>query len=220
MNTMYIVIRVFSKEERPDPTERSVFYGWCGDKHTVKAFMKQRSSDKYDYCKVDKEDPTIVRLFPELEDSNDSNNTMIDYVRLKFASSGEEINFYSTMRELQEAEKKIQQRFHDMASIDNIEALKLFMHLDKYYLDALEFIGFRPSEVDLIYDSSDYRDGYNTLELVDAEIDEAYDGTICGPGESSFYRFMNPPGLSSISTVADKLYYSVENFVTALRDDL
>ena len=54
--SIYIVSRVFSKEERPDPSDRRVFYGWSNSKHTIKAFIKQRDPKKYEYKKYDEED--------------------------------------------------------------------------------------------------------------------------------------------------------------------
>lgn len=219
MSSIYIVIRTFSKDERPSTTERSMIYGWSKDKNTIKAFIQQRDPKKYYYKKFNNEDLDRLRSFVlDIEDEMDNEN-MIDFIKLKSAETKETIMFYSTAKEMQEAEKRIQQRFHDMCSIDDIEVLRLLMCIDRYYLDALELLGFRPKEVDYLLDSSDARDGYNTMELAESEIDDAYSGVYLPPSES-FSKCMNPPGLSVLSHVGDKILYSLENFVTALRDDL
>lgn len=218
MSAIYIVSRVYSAKERPNRSQKYAFYGWSTDKNVVKAFLKQRSPKKYVSDKFDDDDPRITRLFPEIKEGF-GGESMIDYIKLKFASTREDVKFFTTLNESKEAEIKIQQRFHELCSIDDMDVLNMFMHLDRYYLDALEYIGFRPKEVDYIYDTSDPHDNYNTMELVKDEIDDAYQGYGISPSEGE-WRYMNPPGLSVISQVADKLLYSMESFIWALRDDL
>lgn len=214
--SIYIVSRVFSKEERPDPSDRRVFYGWSNSKHTIKAFTKQRDPKKYEYKKYDEED-FQKDILDEIV--NNSTDTMIDYTKLKFASTKQEFRFYSTLRELKEAEIKIQNRFHDMCSITDIQVLKLYLSLDPYYLDALKLIGFIPKEVDEIFDSADPADDLNGMQQTLFEIESAYEGESMPPSEYP-WKFMNPPGLGLISNISSKILYSVENFVTALRDEL
>lgn len=214
---IYVVIRVYSNDER-SPDERYAFYGWTFSKTILKAFMKQRDADKYAYREFQEDDDTLLRAFPEINDGPRSDK-MIDYVKLQMSSTKEEMYLFITLSELKEAELRIQKRFHDMASIEDMDILNLFLHLDRYYLDALEFLGFRPKEVDYIYDTSDPRDNYNTYELAESEIEDAYSGSGMGP-EEEFTHYMNPPGLDSLSQISDKTLYSMENFITALRDEL
>lgn len=216
-DVVYAVFRVYSRKERNDPKERQVFYGWSNSKQVIKVFMKQRSPDKYRVVKLHGDDRDNYSFHPE-EDELDS---MIDFVKLKSAANHEEVLFFSTLRELREAEIKIQERFHEMCSIPDERLLTLYQHIDPYYLEALEVLGFRPKEIDMMYDTSDPRDNYNTLELVKDEIDNAYYGVT----EMSYEEYRSAtsgtvPGLSAISQIGDKILYSFENFVTALRDDL
>lgn len=212
---IYLVYRVYSRKEREDPDQRSWFYGWSTSKNVIKAFKQQRDNKKYKIIKIDADERLEYDLFPNIENPDQ----MIDYVKLKTAANHEEIHFFTTLSELKEAEGRIQSRFHDLCSIPDMYILKMFMHLDRYYLDALELLGFKPKEVDVIYDTSDGRDNYNTLELVKDEIDDAYDGMAMSPPEDP-ERYKYVPGLLTISQVGDKLLYSMENFITALRDDL
>lgn len=213
-DVIYVVYRVYSSDERPDPSDRSRFYGWSTSKSVVKALLEQRSSKKYKYREIDERDR---HYFPEIDDRL----YMIDFAKLKSAKTREDIIFFTTLSEMKEAEIKIQERFHELSSMDNMDAVKAFMHIDRYYLDALEFIGFRPKQIDAIYDTSDPMDNYNTFELVSSEIEDAYDGAAMAPSEDDdFVGCMNPPGLMTISQIADKVLYSMENFVTALLEDL
>lgn len=217
MKKLYVVTRVYSDDDRA-PDERYSFYGWTFSKTILKAFLKQRDPKKYVYKEFHKDDEVLLKAFPEIDDGPRSEK-MIDYVKLQMASTKEEMYLFITLSELKEAELRIQKRFHDMASIDDMDILNLFMHLDKYYLDALEFLGFRPKEVDYIYDTSDSRDNYNTYDLAESEIEEAYAGAGLGP-EEEFTHYTNPPGLNSLSQISDKTLYSMENFITALIDEL
>lgn len=214
--SIYIVSRVFSRKERPNPADRRVFYGWSDNKNTIKAFLKQRDPKKYECTKYDSEE------FPENGiDGVIDNPTecMIDYTKLKFSSNKQEIMFYTTMRELMEAEKRIQNRFHEMCSISDVQILKLYLSLDPYYLEALQLIGFIPEEVDELFDSADPSDDLNGIQRTLSEIETAYGGEVMPPSECP-WKYMNPPGLGTISSIGSKILYSVENFVTALRDDL
>lgn len=216
--SIYIVYRIYSKDERPNMVDRSVFYGWSPSKDTIKAFFKQRDPKKYVYRKFDEDDDIMNKLFPEIEDGSYS-HLIIDYIKLKFASTGEEVCFFTTSFESKEAEIKIQKKFHDLASLEDKMALQIFMNLDPYYLDALELLGFKPKEVDYIYDSADAMNNYNTLDLVEQEINLAYEGADNVP-KNEFNKYMSPPGLLTLSNIADKILYSMDNFVSVLIEDL
>lgn len=209
---VYAVFRIYSRKEREDPNERSIFYGWSSSKNVVNVFLQQRDPKKYQSVKMDPEEVYCINDLMEPD-------TMIDFVKLRTAENHEEIHFYTTLREMQEAEVSIQERFHELCSIPDEYTLKMFLHLDPYYLKALELLGFRPKEVDAIYDTSDDRDNYNTLALAKDEIEEAYNGFAAYPPDDH-ERYQYPPGQMMLSNIGDKLIYSMENFVSALREDL
>ncbi len=216
--SIYIVYRIYTKEERPNMDDRSVFYGWSPSKDTIKAFLKQRNRKKYAYKKFDKDSDIMHKIFPEIEDGTFA-NLIIDYIKLKFASTKEEVCFFTTNSEMREAEAKIQKKFHNLTSLEDRTALQIFMNLDPYYLDALELLGFKPKEVDYIYDSADNVNNYNTLDLVEQEINLAYEDVDNIPSDE-LHRYMNPPGLLTLSNIADKILYSMDNFINVLREDL
>lgn len=215
-NWKYLVYRVYTRDERPNIDERASFYGWSNNKSMIKAFTSQRSKKKYKVLKVDQDE--IARRFSEEIDDEEA---ALDFVKIKSASTHEEIFFITTMNELKETEKRIQRMFIDQASLSGIDGkgnyLEMFMNLDDYYADALYYIGFRPPEVDILFPSADYHDDYSNITKIEELIDDAYEGKYQSPGEVRDNRI---PGLVAIEDVANKIYYSVESFVKVLKDDL
>lgn len=215
-NWKYLVYRVYTRDERPNIDERASFYGWSNNKSMIKAFTSQRSKKKYKILKVDQDE--IARRFSEEIDDEEA---ALDFVKIKSASTHEEIFFITTMNELKETEKRIQRMFIDQASLSGIDGkgnyLEMFMNLDDYYADALYYIGFRPPEVDILFPSADYHDDYSNITKIEELIDDAYDGKYQSPAEVRDNRI---PGLVAIEDVANKIYYSVESFVKVLKDDL
>lgn len=236
--TKYIVYRIFTKKERPNNAERAVIYGWSDNKYVIQAFMGQRNNSKYKWFKV---------KIPDVSDDNyeftgmytcefkdekkiliptdyiDDPEYMIDYVNLKSAKSGETIKLFTTLKEEKEAEKNIQIYYHSLCSLSEIpgngDYLGMYRSLDPRYRRALEYIGYIPKEFDIMYDSCDPVDEYNTLNKTIDEINEAYDGAAVHPPETAS-RMLSPMGLMMISTDADKVLYSLENFIMAMRDNL
>lgn len=219
MDGKYLVYRVYTKEERPDREDRNVLYGWSTNKSIIKAFQKQRSKDKYRVIKMSRDD--IVRTFSEEIDDTDA---MIDFIKLKSAKTHEVIYLFMTLNEMRETEKKIQKMFLDQASLERIPGngnyLELFMNLDDYYADALFFIGYRPREVDILFPSADPRDDYASVDRIEQQIDQAYDGLYGFPQEELRRSTDSVVGLSIIEDVANKICYSVESFIKVMREDM
>lgn len=215
MKTTYAVFRVYSSADMPDPSTRSVFFGWSDSKQVIKAFLEQRDKKKYKVIPLSDDDKRNYRFYPDIE----NRDAMIDYVRLRIAETHEEIHFFSTLKETHVAEVRIQERFHEMCSIPDEHLLRMFIHIDPYYMDALELLGYQPKEVDMMFDCADYHDECNSLSLAREEIDDAYAGMYDSPPDDC-ERYEYAPGLMALTRVGDKLLYSVENFVSALVEDL
>lgn len=214
----YVVYRVFTKKERPNPKERYCYYGWSISKAVIKAFMQQRDSKKYDVIKVDTDNVECIT-----EDIDDD-NYMIDYIKLRSAKSDEEISLFLTRNELRECEMYIQSMFIEESSLSNINGtgnyIEMILQLDNYYADALFMIGYRPKEIDILFPSADYHDDYSSIESLEEAIDNAYDDSCRFAEEKIKHMPMNIPGLYASIDIANKLYYSVESFIKALRDNL
>ena len=215
---IFLVYRIYNKKERSTSNIKSRFYGWSQNKNVIKAFMSQRSSTKYDVVKI-YDDPLTVTI----ESNYLDNNNMIDYVKLKSADTHEYVNLFMTMDEAQEAEIKVQRYFRDLCSISNITGngnyMEIFMNLNDYYADALDFIGYRPPEISAMLPSADYRDDPGEIMGIEELIEEAYSGAWISPSET-FNKNSNLPGLNCLTDIAAKILYSVESFIKVLRDDL
>lgn len=220
----YIVYRVYKKSERPEVSERYMFYGWTESKSVIKVFLKQRNKKKYEVLKMTDEE--VIFNIPN-SDEVITYDTMIDFVKLRSAKTDEEIYFFTTLTEMKEAEISIQRLFHDMSSIDKIRDkgdgrnyLNMIFNLDDYYLSALFYIGYRPPEIDVIFPSASELDNFSTLYEVEESIEDAYSGVADHPIDDMDGRFRNIPGLLTIEDVASKLIYSIESFVMVLKDNL
>ena len=216
----YLIYRIYSAKERPEMNERSVFYGWTSSKKVAKVFLKQRDKNKYQVIKMN--DDEIIQNIP-YSDEIITIESMIDFVKLRSAKTHEEIYFFTTLREMKQTEIDIQRMFHDMSSIANIKGngnyLNMIFNLDEYYLSALFYIGYRPPELDILFPSADERDNFSTMYDVEESIEDAYDGMIEHPPETS-ERYQSIPGLMTINDVASKIIYSIESFIKVLKNDL
>lgn len=218
-DSRYLVYRVYDKKERPDIYERSRLYGWSKNKNVAKAFLRQRSSNKYSVIKMPQE--KLAEIFSEnYEDSE----FMIDFIKLKSAETHEEFIVFMTRTEMLEAEIKIQRMFHNLSSLNNIPGdgnyLELFLNLKDYYAEALRYIGYRPSEVDILFPSANFHDDISDVSNVIDQIELAYNGGSCFPTETETYGVSAPLGLSTIDDVANKILYSLESFIKVLKDDM
>lgn len=214
----YIVYKLRSKLDRANGN-KYVFYGWTNSKPVVKAFTHQRGLKKYHVISIDSNDiPT------NLMDIIDDSRYMIDYVELRSVSTDEKVKLFITQEELIECEINIQNMFIDKASLGNIDGngpyLNMFMALDNYYADALYYIGLRPKEIDMMFDSADPGDEYSMIDCIEDVISEAYDGCSTVYEEANVKHNLEVRGIYSAMDVANKLYYSLESFVKVLVEKL
>jgi len=217
---LYIIYRVYNKKDRPDNDVGPILYGWSNNKNVVKAFMNQRDKNKYYVEKMS--DANINEIMEGSYNDLDVNN-MIDYIKLRSSKTHEEICFFMTSNEMQEVEKRIQRYFRDLCSISNIigngKYLEMYMYLDRYYIDALELIGYRPPEISVICQSADYRDDPGDIVGITMLIEDAYSGVNISPSEIFEHR-NKLPGLSTLYDISSKILYSIESFIKVMIDDL
>ena len=216
----YLVYRQYSSKEQRFHSDPFVFYGWTQSKDVIKAFKSQRSEDKYMITKTDSTE------LGELLGSNASppEETMIDYVPLKMASTKEVVNFFTTHNEMQNIEKWIQRLFRESSKLvdrDNgkTRLLELYLNLDEWYKGALEFLGFIPPELEAIFDSVDFHENSESEYELERRITDAYDGYLDWPQEDQVHD-TRIPGLQNMPHIHNKIIYSLESFVKAAKDDL
>ena len=223
---VYLVYRVYSEKERPyvSLSDRTVFYGWASNKSVVKAFMAQRSHSKYKVTIASFDEINESWLSGSMYDGVMDPELMIDYVELKSAETLEDVKLFMTKKELKETEKGIQHYFKELPSLadysDNPMALlELYINLDDYYLDALQYLGFKPPEMDILFDSAEYRESTDAIYSIDALIDSAYDALFDVPHEVYVHEG-KIPGLSVLESVDTKILYSLESFMKVMKEDM
>lgn len=216
MARYYLVYRVFDRKERPWKVDGSIMYGWTNNKKVLKAFLQQRDKNKYRVFGFDKEElgEMYSSSIPPIE-------SMIDMTHnLKSAATGEVIPFFSTSNEFTEAQKRIHRIFQELCSLSNIESKKrdtkyfvdMYTNLDEKYTEALHYIGYRPKEIDILYDSM--------MEQADVihRLDTVYE--TFNPREWDYEHGDMQLGYSVLEDVSEKIIYSIESFIKVLKDDL
>ena len=223
---VYLIYRVYSEKERPyvSLSDRTVFYGWAPTKSIVKAFMTQRTRSKYKVTIATYDEISHTWLASSMYDGAMDPELMIDYVNLKSAETNEDVKLFMTSKELREAEHNIQHYFKDLCSLadysDNaMKLLELYINLDDYYLDALQYLGFKPPEMDILFDSAEYRESTDAIYSIDALIDSAYDALFDVPHEVYVHEG-KIPGLSVLESVDTKILYSLESFMKVMKEDM
>ena len=216
----YLVYRAYSEKERPGVplSDRFVLYGWSTNKSTIKAFFEQRTKKKYKVKKVYEED--VWRYTGTESDPS----YLIDFVDLKSNSTGDTISLFMTKNELRETQVKIHQYFTDLCRLvekdrGKMNLLELYINIDDYYLDPLQYIGFKPPELDILFDSVEYRESDDPMYEIESLINSAYDEAFDVPHEV-YYHDGKIPGFSTLPSVSDKILYSAESFIKILKDDM
>ena len=213
----YLIFRIY-----PNEPNRDHVFGWTESKKIARAFIKQRSKDKYKIIKMTSE--RIAEVFSEriMESSN-----QIDYFKIKSAKTGDEIVFFTTMDEMIEAEKKIQKYFRELPHLiehadGRDEVVHLFVRLKSKYADALDFIGFRPSEVEAIYDRDDWIGDADegSIEGICDNIEQAYVDKTIEEYRNGLDSNKHPLGLTASSDIYTKLIISLESFIMVLKEDM
>lgn len=213
MKHVYLIYRTYNEKERPrvSARERNVLYGWSNSKHVMKVFMAQRSSKKFKAVKIDKDDINCNIL--------DENN-MIDYVSLK-SESGNTIDLFLTKNELVEAERSIKDSLKDLCRLvdrnkGKPNTLELYMNLNEMYLDPLQFLGFIPPELEILFPSIDeYRESNDSMFDIDNMIDGNCTEDISYDSSSNYTC-----NFDSINDITDRINYSAETFIRAMKNNM
>jgi hypothetical protein len=211
----YLVYRVYKYDDYHDGP---VLYGWTNSKSVLKAFIKQRDQKKYQVYKR-----TEDELISEFSESMPADEIKIDYVKLQSVKTGDSILFFTTLNELQEAEKKIQRIFKDLSSLDRLTENKdskgimfyftMFMNIKEEYADALYDIGYRPKEVDAMFDN------INDDDEIDNTIEYAYsEGRYLTEWDSTDRTYL--PGQMLMEDFPNQVIYSLESIIRVLQEDL
>lgn len=207
-----------TKNDEPD-TSSVHLYGWTMHKTVVKAFMRQRTKGKYNVVKMYEDE--IEEMYSE---SPLSIENMIDEFIFPMASSnGDKVVILSTKSEMYETEVRIQKYFRELPKLledgDDMHIIELFLNLKEYYSDALEFIGFRPMEIESLFGSDTYIACENSIELIKDEIEDAYISD-----QINEYRTANHsrdlPGLSKLTEPYSRVLYSLEAAIKVLKEEL
>jgi len=205
----YLIYRVYGKKERPDIKENAVIYGWTSSKKMLKAFLQQRDEKKYSIFKMDKDQIGEIFHHNDLPEEK-----MLSILKVKSSSSGEKFALFITPSELQECEKKIQKLFDDLCSLQSVKCsnreqmyyLNLIIHLKKKYFDALEYIGYSPPELDILFPSADDMN------------DRYYEGMDYKCGYKDFGNIV--PGMTAVADTSRLIIYSLESFIRVMKEDL
>ena len=210
----YLVFRVYQRDE----DHEDWLYGWTFDRNVVKVFLEQRDTRKYSVRKISEEE-----LADLLSDVPWDSSNMIDYVELPVSATGKSVTLFMTKNELCEVEKRIQRYFRKLSTIIDNEhgsfvVLNLFQNLIPRYLDALDFLGFRPPELENMDESVPYHgcpeDEDDVSDRTTSwEIDQAYQLT-------PMIDHQSVPGMSMLTKVSTQIIYSLESFIIAMREDL
>lgn len=206
----YMVYRMYSNKERPGVKENSHIYGWTNNKNILKGFFKQRDERKYLVVKM-----RMVEI-EELVCSHSYEGTgdyMIDYTKLKSSKTQEEFSLFMTVNEMREVERGVQRIFEDLSALDKINAddilsyVNMVLNLDQKYYDALFYLGYRPKEIEGLFDSD--------MCICDKV---PWEGMPC----EEFYqpRVVNDTPGGALKDVATKIIYSIESFIKVMRKDL
>lgn len=212
----YMIYRIYSATERPDVSQRSIFYGWTQSKVVRDAFLQQRSKGKYKCVKMYDED--IARYYAE--DVSD-NATRIDMLKLQSAKTGDEFIFFMTANELKQTEIDIHQMLENAARLDRIDEdleklVEFYTSLNDYYADALAIIGFRPPEIRYMYPGADDECDLTSSEY---DIEETYVENYSNPQRGVKFIELGPQSVR-IDQLADRIVYSLESFVKVMKDNL
>jgi hypothetical protein len=158
------------------------------------------------------------------EDVTDAGSE-INMIKLKSAKSGEFVVIFMTANELKTTEIEIQEMFRQASKLEPMgnriaEGVEMVTHLTPYYSDALDFIGFRPPEVDSMYpglEDAAYNDGLTRIEQL---VETAYHENIEGYPNLRSELILSSMMTETLRDVFTKIVYSLESFVKVMKNDL
>ena len=225
----YMVFRVYSEKERPGVScnDRILFYGWTASKIVMKAFMKQRSKEKYMVKRLHDDELPLIRISPDIEN-------MIDFIQLPSKTAGEKVNIFMTKKEMCDVERAISKFVRTSFTLTDIDApgtkasgmqyervLEMFINLKDKYQEALEYFAIWPYELNSLYDNVEYREGDDSRYDVDYMIETSYNEEYDVPHET-YTHVTVAPGHKAVSAwkLTERLFYSAEAFIMIMRDDM
>ena len=212
----YILIyRIHDPSIKRYKEQNMEYYGWTQSKIVAKAFLNQRTKGKYISSKFSIED--IEDITKTLSDDKE-----IDFIKITSSKSKKETTIFLTSAELMEIEMRIQKLFVDACSIVNLTRdgetiynyCEAIMNFKKKYADALEIIGYQPTEIAELLDG-DYSYGEEFQSFSD-EMKRAYQYK----DDYEEYRDSRNrlPGSILYMDVCRKVVYSLESFIKVSRD--
>jgi hypothetical protein len=153
-------------------TEENILFAWTLEKSLIKAFFKQRTPNKYYYTKSVAV-PKVSDRDPEI---------MLQILKLKSNQTGGMIPIVTTENEKRAFELDVHSYFQDLCSLHTLPGkhkdiskyIMMIINLDERFLDALTMIGYRPPEIESIFDSLESHHGMMDTEAIKAAIDDAH----------------------------------------------
>jgi hypothetical protein len=209
---------------RMDPDGKGHAYGWTFNKKILKSFLSQRDPKKYKAKRSSYEE--LAQLFSEQSNEHDvydiKSNFAIDWISLISNQTGEEVKLFMTEMEVNEVEKSIRKMFRDASALDCIPGDKykledyvmMVVNLKEKYMEALEQIGFRPKELDAIFDSIE------ETYLIDTTDFNRDTGAYYEISAEELYRGCRVEDMNRFNRIFDKVVWSLESFIRVMKDDL
>jgi hypothetical protein len=186
-------------------------YGWSHSKSVVNAFLKQRNPKKYVIDKMvitaDKSGAYSKRGLVDTRYLDLSDPIMLNILPLKSCNTGETVKLFTTSDEQIRIVSDIDSMFDQLRSFDRVEdtsiahLVNIYKSIKPKYINALEWIGYNPTEISYLYDTVD--DIYNEINFGQDYIDESDDEIDKG-------------GLNLIKA----MFYSLESVIKVLKDEL
>jgi len=156
---------------RGEAKESPAIYAWTSSKATLKAYLQQRDVKKYTFLEMDYEN-----FKDEIGWSGYSlEELMIDSVLLPSKRSSKDVLLFTNREEWYRIQEAVRNLFTKAAALEAYypadrltRVIDLITNLKTRYADALYFLGYRPKELDAVYDSVgyDYYDDYIASTLV------------------------------------------------------
>ena len=207
---LYVVYR-----KSPDAQFYHSPYGWTFSKKILKAFLKQRKRSKYHVVHCGEEELLNAYRVTSLEEIVD---VMINWVNLYSTRLGVTTPFFTTSSEMNDTEVAIHKMFRQLCTLENVDSKNILLltqmvaGLDEEYADALRFLGYRPPEIDILFD-----DVESSFDNSITMIDNAYRGQPC---EEAWIDRREPVVKGHTDDTFGQIIISLESFIMILRDEL
>ena len=196
---IYVICRVID-DNQPEVFAKTT------SKSIAKAFIAQRSRRKY-FCR---------KIYPDDTDLFDDHDTIDTFTTINLYSINgkDHIQFFTTQHEINEIEHKLKNLLMEACSFENkgddiIKLVAMYINLDSYFKDALEYLGFIPSQVDDVFNSA-YEDRGSAR---DDEIDDGLNVSVDQYNHSVPSTYMATADINQI-------IYSIESVIKVWKEYL